>query len=159
MKKGFLYFICCLFILGAQAQTSSIRKAYAFYKPINYGQQMVDLQGNPVERKDTAWFVYLETKGSPEPVIKSTWLKGRYFTASVYPVQGSKETVGMLANGRKKIITAQRGYKLWRVELQSAPTGIRLKGAAQNLLIGTFNKKAFQYKLATPVLLEGDIVG
>ncbi|MER3463681.1 MAG: hypothetical protein C4329_03940 [Chitinophagaceae bacterium] len=145
---------------GCKAQSSVIKRGYAFYKPINYGAQMRDLDGKPVNRKDTSYFLYLETKAGAKPEIHSVLFEGKLFTAGVFPVQGSKVEVGKLMNDQKVWITKQSGNSMWLVELHPAEGVVKHKGSSKNItVVGTINKKTFQFKLTKAIALQGDIMG
>jgi hypothetical protein len=120
--KNFLAPLCFLLIVtaGCAQQKPVAEKAYAFYRISHPGNIPVDDQGNPEQRVDTVYQVYLES-GSQAPDIVYVSIHGLQYHAVA--VQLEEVEVGKRTSDNKTILLRARpGYALWQLDL-SAPVG------------------------------------
>ncbi len=153
MKKIFYFFliIACLFTLPSCAQSKPpLAKVYGFYVIPIPGTIRVDESGRPVDKRDTVFNVYIETKASDIHWHRA-WKNGRSFAVTAFPVNAAKAVVGESRAGQRKIeLSAQKGSALWQLELsddtkhEKAPQ--RLLGS-EVLLKGQWKNKTFYYKI------------
>ncbi len=153
MEKIFYSFviISCLFTRYSFAQGQApVVKAYGFYMIPMPGTIRVDDNGRPVDKRDTVFNLYVETKGN-NIHWERAWKNGSSFAVIPSRVNMAKVLVGESLSEKKKIeLSPQKGGLLWQLELsddskhQKAPQ--RLSGA-EVLLKGKWKNKTFYYKI------------
>jgi hypothetical protein len=161
-KKYFIVTILLAFFVSACAQTGTLVKAKAFYKQSFPGTIMRDIDGKEVDRGvDTVYQVYVEVKGNARPVIDSVFIKGRPFTAVVYPLTKPEYAIGNRKSDEQPVVLqAAKGNSLWRLEISPVAEAVRTKKSFVLVLLkGRKAGKKFTYTITRLVELAPDIHG
>lgn len=150
------------FFVSACAQTGSLVKAQAFYKLSFPGTVMRDIDGKEVDRGvDTVYQVYVEVMGNARPVIDSVFIRGRPFTAVVYPLTKPEYIIGnRKSDERRVVLQPAKGNSLWRLEISPIAAPARTKKSLILVLLkGRKAGKNFSYTITRLVELSPDIHG
>ena len=120
MKPFILSFLLFAATVNSFAQTDySIKKAYAYYNVSMPGMQMVDENGNPITPKpNITRFIYVEYSGSKMPDIKAVLYNAAVLSFSVVSVIEKTVSVGDKKINPNYSITAKKGNKLLKIDLQ-----------------------------------------
>ena len=120
MKPLIVSVLLLIASLNSFAQTDlSIKKAYAFYNVSMPGMQMADEHGNPITPKPNInRFIYIEYSGAKMPDIKAVLYKGAAMSFSVTPITATNIFVGDKKISPNYSITAKKGNKLLKIDLQ-----------------------------------------
>jgi hypothetical protein len=166
IPAGKKYFILSSMLVGffvsACAQMGTLVKAQAFYKLSFPGTVMRDIDGKEVDRGvDTVYQVYVEIKGNTRPVIDSVFIKGRPFTAVVYPLTKPEYAIGnRKSDERRVVLQPAKGNSLWRLEISPVPGAARTKKSFVLVLLkGRKAGKNLTYTITRLVELSPDIHG
>lgn len=160
IKPVLLLFVAFLFAVCTVMAQSPLVKGQAFAKKANYGREQKDLDGNPVARPDSLYFVYLELKGKEQPQITSVRFNGRLFQASVVAVEESRVVVGRLNTSEKEaVLQRHKTTRLWRVELTPAAGNMKSSKPAGLFLSGRSSGKTFIFTTPRWTILAADIMG
>ena len=113
----------CLLLTGTFycfAQSNcGINKAYAYYNVSMPGMQMADENGNPIPPKpNITRFIYVEYSGSKMPDIKAVLYNAAVLSFSVVPVTEKTVSIGDKKINPNYSITAKKGNKLLKIDLQ-----------------------------------------
>jgi hypothetical protein len=83
----FLHIIFCFgFLLMVQnllAQPKQVIKNYAYSRLITGGAQMLDVNGNPVDKNRNEYIVFLEVSKKYKPLIQNIWINGIEYNAQL----------------------------------------------------------------------------
>ena len=144
--------------LSSCAQTSFIKKGYAFVAESSPGTEMVDDNGKPVAQpKIVNYTAYVEFTG-PAPVWKYAWYKNQFFVLNPTKIIGKKIEIGIdKTTGNKVIIQPAKGNHLWLLELIPAENSVKTEvkpQAGEVILEGTRQKKSFRYRIPKMIALQ-----
>lgn len=159
--KPVIFFVLSIlfFEQASHAQLKNVRNVGAFAKEMSYGQELRGLDGNSIERRDTAYFIYLEVKGKSEPKPSQLSFNGRNYAPSVYPVTEKTVIAGINKITNKKIIIRKSAAcSLWRVELNPLQ-GSSGTSPKKTILKGTLNGRSFSLPIKKFIQLEADVMG
>ena len=161
MKKVLVIVSVLFASIASKAQSNAIQNLWAFAKGIMYGKELRGPDGAPVQRNDTAYFLYMEIKGLQKPEITSISYRNKNFSPAVYEETGREVTPGLHhATGKAVLIRKKAGNSLWRIELHPPGTTPASGSPSDKMIIkGKANKKAFTLSVKEVTLLESDIVG
>jgi len=151
MRLLFISAVLLVSALTAGAQNCNIKNAYAFYTVTMPGMQMADEHGNPIPVKPSiSRFIYVEWSGTTMPVIDVVLYNNKALPATLTAVKGSTVIPGTeMTDNRKHKISAKKGNKLWKIELQPAGDEAMPATGCKNILIKIKGKaKACSFKVA-----------
>ena len=83
MKKVLVIVSVLFASIASKAQSNAIQNLWAFAKGIMYGKELRGPDGTPVQRNDTAYFLYMEIKGLQKPEITSISYRNKNFSPAV----------------------------------------------------------------------------
>jgi hypothetical protein len=138
MKNIVISIFLLVSVLASYAQSNcNIKKAYAFYTISVPGVQMADENGNPIPPKvDIGRFIYVECSGTRKPVIEKVLYDNKILSATLTAVKGNSVIPGSeLSKNNDLKITAKKGNRLWKVELQTAGTDSMPEQDCKNIVI------------------------
>jgi hypothetical protein len=161
-KKYFIAILLVNLFVTACAQTGTLVKAQAFYKLSFPGTVLRDMEGKEVDRGvDTVYQVYLEVKGNARPVIDSVFIKGRPFTAVVYPLTKPEYAIGNRKSDEQRVVLHPvKGNSIWRIEISPVTKPARTKKSFIPVqLKGRKAGKNFSYNITRLIELSPDIHG
>ena len=120
MKPFILSFIFLAATFNGFAQTNcSIKNAYAYYNVSMPGMQMADEKGNPIPPKpNITRFIYVEYNGTKMPDIKAVLYNSAALSFSVVAVTEKTVFAGDKKLNPNNSITAKKGNKLLKIDLQ-----------------------------------------
>ena len=119
MKKYCIAILLCT-ACSSYAQNYKIQKAVAFFTVSLPGMIPEDGNGNKIRPLPLIErFIYIESNYKSKPRIDSVLYNSLYFISSVDSVHQNKITAGVnAATGIPVVITAKKGNRLWKVNLQ-----------------------------------------
>ena len=122
MKAFILSFLFLTVVTACFAQRNcSIKKAYAWYNVSMPGTQMSDENGNPIPpKKNIIRFIYVEYSAAKIPDIKSVLYNFTELSFSVVNVTAKTVSIGDKKMNPNCSITAKKGNKLLKIDLQPA---------------------------------------
>src|SRR3954467_13878757 len=138
IKKLILALVVSLCLLqSCQAQSKAIKKSYAFSKEIAHGKEQKDARGNPIERHDTAYFLYLEVAGSTKPVVTGVTYNFKAYDPAVYPVSAKEMVAGVKkTTGQKVVLSKGKTNSLWKIELNPVDNQKhKTSGASKSMIV------------------------
>lgn len=158
LNRTFLLLFACCFVQAVLAQSGAMKRSWAFAKERTYGRELRDMEGKPVQRNDTAYFLYLETSGKNIPQISSVTYKGRVFHAAIHAVPDKEIIAGAeQQTGKKFTLKKAAANRLWLVELSASEE----KAPSRTYLFvkGKMGKQPFSLRFSQFVLLLPDNAG
>ena len=123
MKKYCIAILLCT-ACSSYAQNYKIQKAVALFTVSLPGMIPEDGNGNKLRPVPTIErYIYIESNYKSKPRIDSVLYNSIYFVSTVDTVYQNKITVGVnTATGMPVIISAKKGNRLWKINLQQ-PAG------------------------------------
>ena len=140
MKSMLLSALASIIFFSSVAQnTERIQRAYAFFKVIQPGNIPMDDNGRRIQTApNIERFIYIECSGSKMPTVTDI----RYNNIPLGPTVTGENEITVHAgkkfeNSQDIILTPRKGYRFWKIELQTLNGQPMPRQDAKHIIIKT----------------------